>query len=30
MILILLLMLISIPLFPVLWMCGSGTMPIWM
>ncbi|MEC7352006.1 MAG: hypothetical protein VXY94_08540 [Planctomycetota bacterium] len=24
------LMLVAIPLFPVLWMIGSGTMPIWM
>ena len=30
MMLILLLMLIAIPLFPVLWMFGSGTMPVWM
>ena len=30
MMLILLLMLIAIPLFPVLWMIGSGTMPVWM
>ena len=30
MMLVLLLMLIAIPLFPVLWMCGSGVMPMWL
>ena len=30
MILILALMLIAVPLFPALWMLGSGTMPIWL
>lgn len=24
------LMVVALPLFPVLWMIGSGTMPIWM
>ena len=28
--LIMALMIIALPLFPVLWMLGSGTMPIWL
>ncbi|MEE2681595.1 MAG: hypothetical protein VX641_04405 [Planctomycetota bacterium] len=27
---IVLLMVVALPLFPVLWMLGSGTMPMWM
>ena len=28
--LVVILMVIALPLFPVLWMLGSGTMPAWM
>lgn len=28
--LVAILMIVALPLFPVLWMIGSGTMPIWM